>query len=472
MSYLPCCNLFFQKKEVEDHKTPVKARDLLLTGEEKGQVAKFIKAERKKKRNIEYRDFKGDLLPDLIEFIEGLELTKMDAFINSLARKDGCFEFPLVRNRMVQFWAENELSKVVRLGKVKKRHDLVFNAAKTVIQGEVSSSRQGCDQDEMSPKVTKMHSFLTNSSKKLKPEKKRKGRNSVHSFENTMSGLNFNKETSEGKSVSGRREDPAQGKLLDNPSQELDRWEEVEKFKNLEEHQALSLTPGNSSEQQPGVRVFGVPSPITTTTEKPKYFLKQPQNESSELRFFHQSLQEQFLADPIQGTGKNLELKGDPITPQVSFLDKFNDTDSAKKEQIKERLSETHSGSNTQFGNPRTTKLQKVKQLLAIKKQEEAEAQNWVIEIEELVAGAETKAIKAEKAVINAEESNFKGSETKAIEAQKAWNEAEDYLKELLKQSSPSIEKAEKFTKEVEDLESEMRKLVNHMEIDDFKSDF
>ena len=74
----------------------------MLTEQEKTLIDKFLKEERKKKPEIKYREFKAELIPDVIELIQGFELTKMDEFISSLPKNDGCFEFPLIRSKMVK----------------------------------------------------------------------------------------------------------------------------------------------------------------------------------------------------------------------------------------------------------------------------------------------------------------------------------------------------------------------------------
>ena len=446
MKYLPCCNLFFiEKKAGHGHKAPVKANFLLLTEAEKKEIRKFIKGERKKRPDEKYSKFKADLVPDVIELIQGFELTKIDSFIDSLPKKDGCFEFPLIRSNMTQSCVENELNKESRLGKVKKRHDLVFNPVKVQIKSELSDYSLGADQAELSPTEANIRSFLTSSPKKLKTE----GMEGSPSkpAEDMRSDWNIKKKTSEAKRGATRRENPPQNYQINVLSQEGVKLDEVD-FKDQGNSKPSLLTRSYCCKRKEAAQAFfRVPPPITT--EQPEYFLRQPQNESSEMSFFAHNSQDQVDLDGTLDKKYGGELGEKPFHPHASFQDQLKDSDAYNELEIEENHHGCNSVRKPRFSNSRATKLEELKRLLAIKKEEEARSQNRVIEVEEQAAKAETKVLQAEK----------------------AWLEAENHLKEILSESSVAIEKTDKISQEVQDLESEIRELSTEMEIESFKID-
>ena len=309
-----------------------------------------------------------------------------------------------------------------------------------------------------------IRSFLTSSAKRLKTRGKNQQPCNCNVLgEDTTSGWNVKKKLDE-KSVFGRREDPAEDNQLKISGEDEIKLEEVG-FKDQDEPR---LTPDSSSDHQ--LRVFDVPRPIST--KKSRYCLKQLQNEASKISFFNHCGQDQVDLDGTQGNEDNVEVREKTFHFEAYFQGKFDDYGSCKRQENEERFSEFHPDKKSQFGDSKMTKLQKLKQFLTTKKQEEAEAQNQVIQMEEQAVEAVTKAMKAEKALIRAEDSGSGESGFKAIQAEKSWTEAENHLKEILKKSSASIEKAEELTNDVEGLVSKIKELVTQIEIGNFKKGF
>ena len=447
MRYLPCCNIFYlqKNKKVEDHQNRIKARDLLLNDKEKKLIAKFFKEERKKGPNLEYIDFRNQLIPDLVELIQSLQLQKIGIFIDSLPSKDGCFEFPLIRCYAALSCAEKQLNQRSRVGIVKKRHNLVLEASKNK-KTKIPISPQILDQGELSPNASKIRSLYISSGKKLK----RDGVSRRASKSSHLPGF--------GRGVK-RDFDPSNSKKHSKSSSQKDL---VEGFCQ----DSCKSEDVKSRDQR--VKPFEFTTPIKT--EEPEDFFMPPKNESPEFRFCKKSLQVRADLDVTQGEEYDSHLLGETPTEILELT--FQYDSECENEEVEDKLSGFNSETKAQSYDRNRTKLGELRRVLDIKKKEGAKALNRVLEIEEQAAEAETKAIKAEKGIIKAKGDSDDQSGSKAIEAEKARVEAESHLKEVLKQSSTLIEKVEKLSKEVDDLESEIKGVMREMEIENLNSEY
>ena len=169
MKYLKCCNVFYSRTKLKaiSHQEHIKAHDLLLTEDESAQIRDFINESRKKTQSVPFRIFRLNLIPELISFARGLKLTKIDSFINSLPRNEGCFEFPISRNRLTFNCLAKDLDKKNRVLKVDQKHNLVFTPEKINTKIE-KPSPCGSKEGELSPTAKKIIELNGSSNKKLK----------------------------------------------------------------------------------------------------------------------------------------------------------------------------------------------------------------------------------------------------------------------------------------------------------------
>ena len=101
--YMPCCNTFSERKPKAEngHKQVTNDCLLLLLGEEvKSQVLTFKKQERKKSLMVSSTEFKKLFQSKILPFFKDkTPLEWVGGFIESLPKKEGCFQLPLIKNK-------------------------------------------------------------------------------------------------------------------------------------------------------------------------------------------------------------------------------------------------------------------------------------------------------------------------------------------------------------------------------------
>ena len=103
MNYMPCCNTFSEQKPKAEHDHKQVTNDclLLLLGEEvKTQALAFKKDERKKNNILSRTAFRKFFSPKILPFFKDkTPLEWVGGFIESLPKKDGCFQLPLIKRK-------------------------------------------------------------------------------------------------------------------------------------------------------------------------------------------------------------------------------------------------------------------------------------------------------------------------------------------------------------------------------------
>ena len=220
LKYLKCCNVFYylDRTKTYDHDPHQKSFSLLLTEEERELISDFIEQKRHQRVHMKNKTFRQNLVPELISFARGLKLPKIDSFIDSLPRNEGCFEFPISKQRLTFNCMAKSLNKKNRVSKVDQKHNLVFNPQKINTKSEVASPSHS-KEGELSPTAKKIIELNGSSNKKLKVDQTTTDCVAQHLFF-TKSGRKVKREPAISDPFFGM-EDTAHGKIFKSWSKEV-----------------------------------------------------------------------------------------------------------------------------------------------------------------------------------------------------------------------------------------------------------
>ena len=447
MRYLPCCNLFYhsskiQKKSVPVHKDSWKVSKRLLTEDEREQIKGLVKPERKKYRGIGQNNLVKDLHPHLIELLRGFKLKRLDDFVKSLPRNDGCFEFPLIMPSLCIHCAEEKLNKGSRVERVLIRHDLISDVTQAKEEPRSPIYSQASDQGKLSPPSELIRSFQNSSNKKLKVN---------HMIESPVKPVLITRSGRKVKQTANIRDlfldisGPTEGSLFDSWSQSSGKIQEVgSNHKKSSNPPQPVASQSLSGREQPKIRPFVVPH-------------RSPSKGSDQVKEEHENSSKELSSD--DNNTSNLQL-------------------GLQKSKIKE-IKVTEFNSSIQINNPgNQTKTEKSYDFAGEPKSEQSPSRSscrssdenspsnlgsklWRIQMSELEVLRQLRIKKGKKQ---------KKAQNEATESEEQAIEAEKYAKGVLQASVMKRRKAEKLAKEVENLDSRIKDLEGVINIESIES--